>query len=82
MKRAIARVKNPAQLYNKLALILVNQRKGYEEAEALLQKALELDPDNSVYQQNLYKVVALNAARSQSDTKRAGGFFPRLTRRR
>lgn len=82
LKRAIARVKNPAPLYNKLALVLVNQRKGYEEAEGLLRQAVELDPDSPVYQQNLMKVVALTAARSNTGKKHVGGFFARLTGRK
>ncbi len=62
LKRAIARVPQPAPLYNKLALIVLNQRRAFRQAEELLNKAMELEPDNSVYQQNLMKVYELAAS--------------------
>lgn len=78
LKRAIAQVNRPAPLYNKLALILINQRKDYGEAELLIRKALAADPSNTVYQQNLYTVLAL-AAETKSDKKSGeGGLWAKL----
>jgi len=85
LKRAIAQVKEPAALCNKLALILVNQRRDFHQAEELLNKAIELEPDNAVYQQNLFKVVGLAAERrenrSSTPSKGGGGFFSKLLKK-
>ncbi|HVE81426.1 MAG TPA: tetratricopeptide repeat protein, partial [Myxococcales bacterium] len=72
LKRAITQVKEPAALCNKLALILVNQRKDFRQAEELLNKAIELEPENAVYQQNLFKIVGLAAERRDSPGSRSG----------
>ncbi|HZN93867.1 MAG TPA: tetratricopeptide repeat protein, partial [Myxococcales bacterium] len=85
LKRAITQVKEPAALCNKLALILVNQRRDFHQAEELLNKAIELEPDNAVYQQNLFKVVGLAAERrenrSSTPSKGGGGFFSKLLKK-
>jgi tetratricopeptide (TPR) repeat protein len=88
LKRAITNVSNPAALCNKLALILVNQRKDYKQAEELLHKAIELEPDNAVYQQNLYKIVGLVAqkreaasSRGPGGSKGGGGFLSKLLKK-
>lgn len=89
LKRAITQVKEPAALCNKLALILVNQRKDYRQAEELLNKAIELEPENDVYQQNLFKIVSLSAERkdsrgsgsSSSSSSGKGGFFSKLLKK-
>lgn len=62
LKRGLAQASAPAPLYNKLALILVNQRKDYSQASELLEHAVELEPRNPVFQQNLLKVVSLAAS--------------------
>jgi len=80
LKRALERAASPAPLYNKLALILIHQRKDYSEAASLLERAVELEPNNSVYQQNLLKVVGLAAANSgQRKERGARGLLARLT---
>ncbi len=81
LERAIAQVKEPAPLYNRLALILINQRRDFRRAEALLTKATELAPDNKVYQQNLFKVVALNAATPAEEKKKGPGLLTKLLKR-
>lgn len=83
LKRAITQVSHPAALCNKLALILVNQRKDYKQAEELLNKALRLEPENAVYQQNLYKVIGM-AAQKRSEAGKpssGGGFFSKLLKK-
>lgn len=70
LKRAIAKAKEPAPIYNKLALILLDQRKDYRQAEELLAQAVDLDPSNPVYQQNLHQVQDLIA--QQGAAKPAG----------
>jgi hypothetical protein len=81
LKRGLAQTSAPAPLYNKLALILVNQRKDFTQAAELLEHAVELEPHNPVYQQNLLKVVGLaaNAPSSRKEPKR--GLLSRLTGR-
>lgn len=81
LKRALERAAAPAPLYNKLALILLHQRRDYSEAASLLERAVELEPNNSVYQQNLLKVVGLAAANSGQRKERGGarGLLARLT---
>jgi Flp pilus assembly protein TadD len=88
LKRAITQVKEPAALCNKLALILVNQRKDYRQAEELLNKAIELEPENPVYQQNLFKIIGMAAERKESrgggpssGAKAGGGFFSKLLKK-
>ncbi|WP_410478087.1 hypothetical protein [Myxococcus sp. MxC21-1] len=49
-------------LYSKLALILVHQRKDYRRAVELLERAVALEPNHPVFQQNLLKVTGLAAA--------------------
>jgi hypothetical protein len=81
LKRAMSRVPNAAPLYNKLALILISHRRDYKEAEDLLKRALALEPENAVYQQNLYKVVGLAASKRQGGTDQrgaVGGLLARL----
>ncbi|XXF76510.1 tetratricopeptide repeat protein [Myxococcaceae bacterium GXIMD 01537] len=82
LKRALERASAPAPLYNKLALILVNQRKDFSEAATLLERAVELEPQNAVYQQNLLKVVGLAAADSGSHRQGRPGLLARLTGKR
>lgn len=76
LKIGIGRSPKAAPLFNKLALILVSHRQDYGQAEELLKRALELDPGNPVYEQNLYKVVGLAAASGKGGKK--GGLLSRL----
>jgi Flp pilus assembly protein TadD len=66
LKKGISQLPQPGPLYNKLALILIHQRRDFRQAEDLLHKALELEPENEVYEKNLYKVVTLAALKAQS----------------
>ncbi len=81
LERAISQVREPAPLYNRLALILINQRRDFRRAEALLTKATELAPDNKVYQQNLFKVVAMNASTPGEEKKKGPGLLTKLLKR-
>ncbi len=72
LKNAIARNRDPAPLYNRLALVVLNQKHDYAQAEELLRKALELQPGNEVYKKNLMKVLALEAASSAPKKVRPG----------
>ncbi len=65
LRTAISRSPNPAPLYNRLALVVLNQRKDTREAEALLQKAIELEPENAVFQTNLIKVIEYAAVKKR-----------------
>ncbi|KFE60621.1 general secretion pathway protein GspE [Hyalangium minutum] len=61
LDQGISKLPQPAPLYNRLGMILLNQRKDYARASALFQKAADLDPDNSAYMMNLYTVLSLTA---------------------
>jgi type IV pilus assembly protein PilB len=61
LRTAISRSPNPATLYNRLALVILNQRKDARQAEELIQKAIELEPENPVFKANLIKVLAYSA---------------------
>jgi type IV pilus assembly protein PilB len=59
LERGISQLPKPAALYNRLGMILLNQRRDYAKASQLFQKAADLDPDNSTYMMNLYTVLSL-----------------------
>lgn len=81
LKRGLAQTSTPAPLYNKLALILVDQRKDFSQAAELLERAVELEPHNPVYQQNLLKVVDIAASSPGGRKEPKRGLFSRLTGR-
>ena len=62
LERAIEVAPDPAPLYNRLALVLLKERRDLKGAEALLHKALEHDPDSDVYRQNLLKILMMAGA--------------------
>jgi len=81
LKRAIAQAKRPAPVYNKLALALI-KRKEYQEAVLVLEKAVDLEPENPVYQQNLLKVMAASAARDKAPKKKQKGLLSKVLGRK
>nr|BDT36720.1 hypothetical protein MFMH1_63890 [Myxococcus sp. MH1] len=82
LTKAIDRAPDAAALHSKLALILIHQRKDYAQAARLLERAVELEPGNTVFQQNLLKVTALSAANAGERKDRKPGLLARLTGRR
>jgi len=70
LSRSIGTLKNPAPLYNRLGLILLDQHHDYDRASALLRKATELEPENSVYMMNLYAVLSMKAEATDAGHKR------------
>lgn len=82
LTRAIDRVPEAAALYSKLALIIVHQRKDYAAAARLLERAVELEPGNTVFQQNLLTVTGLMAVNAGERKQEKRGFFARFTGRR
>jgi hypothetical protein len=81
LKKGLAQVTAPAPLYNKLALILVDQRKDFTQAAELLERAVELEPQNPVFQQNLRLVVGLAASAPPSRKEPKRGLLSRITGR-
>jgi len=69
LEHAVSRAADPAPLYNRLAIVVLKEHRDCARAEKLLHKALELDPENEVYKQNLMKTLSL-AASSMDDRKR------------
>jgi type IV pilus assembly protein PilB len=61
LEAGISQLPKPAPLYNRLGMILLNQRQDYARAAKLFQKAADLEPDNSTYMMNLYTVLSLKA---------------------
>jgi type IV pilus assembly protein PilB len=61
LRTAVSRSPNPGPLYNRLALVILNQRHDARQAEELLNKAIDLEPDNAVYKANLVKVLGYAA---------------------
>ncbi|HEX8699689.1 MAG TPA: hypothetical protein VF815_12675 [Myxococcaceae bacterium] len=61
LEQGISKLRNPAPLYNRLGMILLNQKRDYTRSAKLFQKAADLDPDNSIYMMNLYSVLSLSA---------------------
>ncbi len=59
LERGISQHPKPAPLYNRLGVILLNQRRDYAKATALFQRAADLEPENSTYMMNLYTVLSL-----------------------
>jgi|APLak6261679142_1056127.scaffolds.fasta_scaffold00134_13 hypothetical protein len=64
LEKSIAQSPDAASLYNRLGIILMRERADFRRAEQLIRKAVELAPENSVYDANLKKVVELQAVRS------------------
>ena len=69
LERAIARSPDAAPLLNRLAIVLVRDRKSFGEAERLLRRALKLAPDHPVYKKNLVMVLT-RAARENTGIHR------------
>jgi type IV pilus assembly protein PilB len=61
LEKSIAQSPDAPSLYNRLAIILMRERADLRRAEQLLQKAVELAPDNRVYDTNLKAVLAKRA---------------------
>jgi type IV pilus assembly protein PilB len=66
LMKGISQLTQPAPLYNRLGLILVNQWRDYARAAELFRRAAELDPDNSVHKMNLDAVLGLQAEAARS----------------
>ncbi len=59
LEGAIAVARAPGPLFNKLALVLIQERRDFAGARLLLEKALALEPDNRIYRENLAQVRAM-----------------------
>ncbi|MGC4119001.1 MAG: hypothetical protein QM765_31415 [Myxococcales bacterium] len=53
LAKAIELSDQPASLYNRLALVVIKERRDFAMAENLLQKAVQLDPKREVFLKNL-----------------------------
>ncbi|WP_224370662.1 GspE/PulE/PilB domain-containing protein [Hyalangium versicolor] len=71
LDRGISQLPKPAPLYNRLGMILLNQRRDYAKAMELFQKAADLDPDNTTYMMNLYTVLSLKADATNPGKRKA-----------
>lgn len=79
LEKALAHRPNAAALHNRLAVVLATRLKEFDRAFACLERAIDLDPDNPAYKNNLGKVMvwhqaAVEAGRLQ---KKSGGLFSR-----
>lgn len=65
LENAISKSPDAPSLYNRLAIILMRERADFRRAEAMMRKAVELDPENRVYAMNLTQVLSRAAMKSQ-----------------
>ncbi len=64
LEKSIAQSPDAASLYNRLGIILMRERADYRRAEQLIRKAIELAPENTIYEQNLRQVLSQQAVRA------------------
>jgi hypothetical protein len=64
LEQSIAQSPDAPSLYNRLAITVMRERADLKRAEHLLQKAVDLAPDNEVYARNLRQVIAQRALRA------------------
>ncbi len=80
LEKAIRESKNPA-FYNRLGVILAMKKQEFSRAQEMIEKAIELAPNNGTYEKNLHKVLSRAAlhARKGPGGKRKGirGLFGR-----
>ena len=62
LEQEIQRAPQPGPLYNRLAVVLIKERRDYPRAEELLNRAIALEPGNQSYRDNLAKVLMMMAA--------------------
>ncbi|RKH49574.1 general secretion pathway protein GspE [Corallococcus llansteffanensis] len=70
LERSIALLPQPAPLYNRMGMIVLNHQRDYTRASAFFQKAADLEPENSVYTMNLYSVLCLTADATNAGQKK------------
>lgn len=61
LENSISKSPDAPSLYNRLAIILMRERGDLRRAEQMLQKAVELAPENEVYEKNLKAVLSKRA---------------------
>ncbi|RKH13638.1 general secretion pathway protein GspE [Corallococcus sp. CA047B] len=70
LERSIALLAQPAPLYNRMGMIVLNHHRDYTRASAFFQKAADLEPENSVYTMNLYSVLCITADATNAGQKK------------
>lgn len=65
LEKSIAQSPDAASLYNRLGIILMRERADFRRAEQLVRKAIELAPENTVYETNLRQVLSRAAVKQQ-----------------
>ncbi|RKG88317.1 general secretion pathway protein GspE [Corallococcus terminator] len=70
LERSIALMAQPAPLYNRMGMIVLNHHRDYTRASAFFQKAADLEPENSVYTMNLYSVLCITADATNAGKKK------------
>lgn len=86
MRRACELFPNSASALNRLGVLLATRAKDFKGAYSVVIKAVELEPDNAVYRNNLMKMLAKVeesgevAPSPKSPPGGGGGFFQRLRR--
>jgi hypothetical protein len=64
LEKSISNSPEAPSLYNRLGIILMRERNDYRRAEQMIRKALDLSPDNSVFEQNLRLVIQKQALKT------------------
>lgn len=68
-ERSLSHAEEPMVL-NRLGVLLATRKRAFARARAALERAVELDPDSSVYQSNLQKVIEGEQARPPAPSPR------------
>lgn len=82
LEKALA-VSKQGAFYNRLGVLYAVRKREYVRAQGLIEQAIECDPKNPVYDQNLQKVLSMAASRSLVGEKKPRGrsWFGFLRRR-
>jgi tetratricopeptide (TPR) repeat protein len=83
LERALRSPSKDAAVYNRLGVILAIRKKDYVRGREMVERALELSPDNAVYANNLSKILTVAATAdlmkgrggSAGDKKGGGGLL-------
>mgnify|MGYP000352280023 CR=1 FL=1 len=62
-------------LHNRLGVILATRLKEYPRAVRALERAIDLDPDNFSFKNNLGKILSMQADDEDGAPKKKGGLF-------
>lgn len=72
---AAIRISRQAAFLNRLGVLLAMKRRRYNEAQALIEEAIELSPDNKTYRHNLQQVLTMADSEAKNPNRRRRGLL-------